>query len=89
MMHPPPNPPPHPPQEYTNYHFEVAPGHLRGALERFAQFFVAPLCKQSAMEREASPRGGGDGWGWPEGCVAGPRTVELGEQVPRAPHALH
>ncbi|KAI8472962.1 MAG: Metalloenzyme, LuxS/M16 peptidase-like protein [Monoraphidium minutum] len=38
--------------EYTNYHFEVAPPHLRGALERFAQFFVAPLCKQSAMERE-------------------------------------
>jgi len=30
----------------------VAPAHLHGALERFAQFFVAPLCKQSAMERE-------------------------------------
>jgi hypothetical protein len=34
---------PAPTQEYTNYHFEVAPASLHGALERFAQFFVAPL----------------------------------------------
>ena len=46
------------PQEYTNYHFDVAPGHLRGALERFAQFFVAPLCKEGAMEREVRFRSG-------------------------------
>lgn len=25
------------PQEYTNYHLEVAPEHLKGALDRFAQ----------------------------------------------------
>ena len=35
-------------QEYTNYHFEVAPAHLKGALDRFAQFFIAPLCKAGA-----------------------------------------
>eukprot|EP00882_Tetradesmus_deserticola_P020972 GHRQ01022665.1.p1 GENE.GHRQ01022665.1~~GHRQ01022665.1.p1 ORF type:complete len:274 (+),score=115.83 GHRQ01022665.1:417-1238(+) len=29
--------------EFTNYHFEVAPAHLEAALDRFAQFFVAPL----------------------------------------------
>eukprot|EP00878_Enallax_costatus_P039143 GHUV01044684.1.p1 GENE.GHUV01044684.1~~GHUV01044684.1.p1 ORF type:complete len:210 (+),score=62.21 GHUV01044684.1:129-758(+) len=29
--------------EFTNYHFDVAPGALHGALDRFAQFFVAPL----------------------------------------------
>lgn len=34
-----------PAQEFTNYHFEVAPAHLEGALDRFAQFFVAPLFK--------------------------------------------
>jgi hypothetical protein len=35
----------HPPldQEYTNYHFDVAPAHLQGALDRLAQFFVKPL----------------------------------------------
>lgn len=30
-------------QEYTNYHFDVAPAHLEGALDRLAQFFVEPL----------------------------------------------
>jgi nardilysin len=39
-------------QEYTSYHFEVDPRALPGALERFAQFFVAPLCKRGAMARE-------------------------------------
>ncbi|WIA17248.1 hypothetical protein OEZ85_014121 [Tetradesmus obliquus] len=38
--------------EFTNYHFEVAPAHLEGALDRFAQFFVAPLFKAGALERE-------------------------------------
>ncbi|KAK9797401.1 hypothetical protein WJX73_004607 [Symbiochloris irregularis] len=38
--------------EYTNYHFEVNPKALSGALDRFAQFFVAPLCKADALERE-------------------------------------
>lgn len=36
-------PHPGPPQEYTNYHFDVAPAHLQGALDRLAQFFVKPL----------------------------------------------
>ncbi|EFJ45023.1 hypothetical protein VOLCADRAFT_94734 [Volvox carteri f. nagariensis] len=39
-------------QEVTNYHFEVAPAHLAGALDRFAQFFIAPLCNEGSMERE-------------------------------------
>lgn len=39
-------------QEYTNYHFDVRPDALHGALDRFAQFFVAPLCKTDALERE-------------------------------------
>lgn len=39
-------------QEYTNYHFEVNPKALSGALDRFAQFFVAPLCKADALQRE-------------------------------------
>ena len=29
--------------DHTNYHFEIDPEHLDGALDRFAQFFTAPL----------------------------------------------
>ena len=39
-------------QEYTNYHFDVKPNALHGALDRFAQFFIDPLCKADALERE-------------------------------------
>ena len=39
-------------QEYTAYHFDVIPGQLHGALDRFAQFFIEPLCKADALERE-------------------------------------
>ncbi len=39
-------------QEYTNYHFDCKPDALRGGLERFSQFFIAPLCKADALERE-------------------------------------
>ncbi|CAM8952611.1 unnamed protein product [Rhodiola kirilowii] len=38
--------------ERTCYHFEVKPEYLEGALKRFSQFFVAPLVKTEAMERE-------------------------------------
>ncbi|GER35472.1 insulinase (Peptidase family M16) family protein [Striga asiatica] len=38
--------------EYTCYHFEVKREFLHGALMRFAQFFVSPLVKAEAMERE-------------------------------------
>ncbi|KAG2448487.1 hypothetical protein HYH02_006378 [Chlamydomonas schloesseri] len=38
--------------EITNYHFEVAPPHLAGALDRFAQFFISPLCSPASLERE-------------------------------------
>ncbi|OQR86396.1 insulin-degrading-like enzyme, metalloprotease family M16A [Achlya hypogyna] len=36
----------------TNYYFDVAPPHLFGALDRFAQFFISPLFTPSATERE-------------------------------------
>jgi nardilysin len=39
-------------EESTTYHFDCAPGALEGALDRFAQFFVAPLIKADALERE-------------------------------------
>lgn len=39
-------------QEFTNYHFDVKPNALYGALDRFAQFFIDPLCKDDALERE-------------------------------------
>ncbi|KAK1270924.1 Zinc-metallopeptidase, peroxisomal [Acorus gramineus] len=38
--------------EYTCYHFEVNREFLKGALKRFAQFFISPLVKAEAMERE-------------------------------------
>lgn len=38
--------------ESTRYLFEIGPTHLAQALDMFAQFFIAPLFKQEAMERE-------------------------------------
>ncbi len=38
--------------ENTNYHFEVSHGAFEGALDRFAQFFVAPLFTPEFVERE-------------------------------------
>ena len=39
-------------EESTTYHFDVHPAHLKGALERFAGFFTAPLIKKDSLERE-------------------------------------
>lgn len=38
--------------EHTNYYFEVGAEHLEGALDRFAQFFIAPLFNPSGTDRE-------------------------------------
>ncbi|KAK9862426.1 hypothetical protein WJX84_001898 [Apatococcus fuscideae] len=40
--------------EVTNFQLDVNPSGLRGALERFAQFFIAPLIKPDALEREVN-----------------------------------
>ncbi|KAK9470594.1 Metalloenzyme, LuxS/M16 peptidase-like protein [Dipodascopsis tothii] len=38
--------------EHTNYYFEVGQEHLAGALDRFAQFFIAPLFLEECKDRE-------------------------------------
>lgn len=38
--------------EHTNYYFEVSSDYLEGALDRFAQFFIAPLFSKSCKDRE-------------------------------------
>eukprot|EP00903_Cladosiphon_okamuranus_P005475 g5460.t1 len=38
--------------ESTNYYFDVKSSQLRGAMDRFAQFFQTPLFAESALERE-------------------------------------
>ena len=38
--------------DQTNYHFEVSPSALQGALDRFAAFFHSPLFTESATTRE-------------------------------------
>lgn len=38
--------------ENTNYYFDVSSEHLEGALDRFAQFFIAPLFTPEYVERE-------------------------------------
>ena len=40
--------------EVTSYTFEVGPAHLQPALDMFAHFFISPLLKADAMEREVS-----------------------------------
>src|SRR5688572_3766684 len=39
-------------REATNYIFDVTKDHLEEVLDRFAQFFIAPLCLKSAVDRE-------------------------------------
>ncbi|KAJ0393808.1 hypothetical protein ATCC90586_001339 [Pythium insidiosum] len=39
-------------QMHTNFYFDVLAEHLHEALDRFAQFFIAPLFTPSATERE-------------------------------------
>jgi insulysin len=38
--------------DHTNFHFEVHPAAFEGALDRFAQFFIAPLFNPEFIERE-------------------------------------
>ncbi|CEG49336.1 nardilysin-like protein [Plasmopara halstedii] len=40
--------------ERTSYTFEVGPAHLESALDMFAHFFISPLLKAEAMDRELS-----------------------------------
>ncbi|KAL8293043.1 hypothetical protein RQP46_000737 [Phenoliferia psychrophenolica] len=40
--------------DQTNYYFDCHPSALDGALDRFAQFFIAPLFDPSCTEREAN-----------------------------------
>ena len=41
-------------REHTNYHFEVNHDGFRGALDRFGQFFIAPLFNTEYVARELS-----------------------------------
>ena len=38
--------------QHTNFYFDVHEAHFKEALDRFAQFFISPLMKKNAMERE-------------------------------------
>ena len=38
--------------DHTNFYFDIAPQHLEGALDRFAQFFLTPTFTESATDRE-------------------------------------
>lgn len=38
--------------DHTNYYFDVNPEKLEGALDRFSQFFIAPLFTESATNKE-------------------------------------
>ncbi|WP_261815571.1 insulinase family protein [Vibrio gallicus] len=38
--------------EHTNYFFEVAPQYFEPALDRFSQFFIAPLFNEEALDKE-------------------------------------
>ena len=38
--------------DHTNYHFDIDPTHLAEALDRFSQFFIAPLLDGDYVSRE-------------------------------------
>lgn len=39
---------------HTNYFFNITPDYIEGALDRFAQFFIAPLFNEEYVKRERS-----------------------------------
>ncbi len=39
-------------EQITNYHFEIAPAAFEEGLDRFSQFFTAPLFNQELVDRE-------------------------------------
>ncbi|CAI5653421.1 unnamed protein product [Oreochromis niloticus] len=41
-------------REHTNYYFDISHEHLKGALDRFAQFFLCPLFDESCKDREVN-----------------------------------
>jgi insulysin len=41
-------------RDRTNYHLQIPPAAFEGALDRFAQFFIAPLFKPEFNEREVN-----------------------------------
>lgn len=57
----------------TKYMFEIAPDYLKGALDRFSQFFVAPLFTESATEREIN-------------SVDSEHIINVNEDLPRLEH---
>ena len=40
--------------DHTNYFFNITPDYLEGALDRFSQFFIAPLFNEAYVKRERS-----------------------------------
>ena len=38
--------------EHTTFYYEIQRRHLQTSLDMFAQFFIKPLMKKEAMERE-------------------------------------
>ncbi len=38
--------------DHTNYFFDIQPEYFRGAMDRFAQFFIAPLLDPAYVDRE-------------------------------------
>lgn len=38
--------------DHTNYFFDIQPDYFRGAMDRFAQFFISPLLDPDYVERE-------------------------------------
>lgn len=70
-------------QERTTYFFDVKPSSLRGALDRFAQFFISPLVKSHALEREVQAVDNEFSGGWQ---LAAPPMMHC-DSVLIAPHA--
>ena len=72
--------------EDTNYHFDVNSSDFEPALDRFAQFFVAPLISKDGVDREIkavdsenSKNLTSDSW----------RNMQLWKHVSKADHAFH
>lgn len=79
-----------PDQGHTNFHFTVQKDSLEAALDRFAQFFVAPLLSPSPRFRPPPPfvghiLGRGGGLSCCGVAIAAPRETHVTRQLPSRP----
>ncbi len=72
--------------ENTNYHFQVQSDYLKMSLDRFAQFFIAPLLTASGVDREKNAV---NAEYRKDKLIEGWRTYQVTKDVSNPQHPFH